>query len=53
MDKKFFSRSSYVTEKATTIMEDNQGAMCIAKNLVAHARTKQIDIHFHYIRSSE
>lgn len=34
-------------------MENNQGAMCIAKNLVAHARTKQIDIHFHYIRSSE
>ncbi len=29
-------------------MEDNQGAIAIAKNPVAHARTKHIDIRFHY-----
>jgi len=34
----------------TTIFEDNQGAIAIAKNPVNHARTKHIDIKFHYIR---
>lgn len=31
-------------KQATFIMEDNQGTICIAKNPVAHARTKHIDI---------
>ena len=31
------------------IMEDNQGAIAIAKNPVTHARTKHIDIRFHYV----
>ena len=30
-------------------MEDNQGAIPIARNPVAHARTKQNDIRYHYI----
>ena len=30
-------------------MEDNQGAIAIAKNPVAHARTKHINIWFHYV----
>jgi len=29
-------------------MEDNQGAITIAKNPVTHARTKHIDIRYHY-----
>ena len=33
-------------------MEDNQGAICIAKNPVAHSRTKHIDIRYHYIRET-
>ena len=31
------------------IMEDNQSAIAIAKNPVAHARTKHINIRFHYV----
>ena len=30
------------------LMEDNQGAIALAKNPVAHARTKHIDIRYHY-----
>ena len=33
-------------------MEDNQGAIAIAKNPIAHARTKHIDIRYHYIREA-
>lgn len=34
----------------TVILEDNQGAIAIAKNPVDHSRTKHIDIRYHYIR---
>lgn len=34
------------------LMEDNQGAIALAKNPVAHARTKHIDIRYHYIREA-
>ena len=33
-------------------MEDNQGAITIARNLIAHAKTKHIDICYHYIREA-
>ena len=33
----------------TVLMEDNQGTIAIAKNAVAHTRTKHIDIRYHYI----
>ena len=33
----------------TVLMEDNQGAIAIARNLTAHARTKHNDIHYHYV----
>lgn len=32
------------------IYEDNQSAICIAKNPQSHGRSKHIDIKFHYIR---
>ena len=35
-----------------TIMEDNQGAIAIAKNPILHARTKYIDIRYHYIHEA-
>jgi len=36
----------------TVIMEDNQGAIAIAKNPIVHNRTKHIDIRFHYVREA-
>ena len=36
----------------TVLMEDNQGAIAISKNPVGHARTKHIDIRYHYIREA-
>jgi len=33
-------------------MEDYQGAMALAKNPVAYAGTKHIDIKYHYIREA-
>ena len=32
------------------LYEDNQSAICIAKNAKNHPRSKHIDIKFHYIR---
>ena len=34
------------------LMEDNQAAIAIARNPVAHARTKHIDIRFHFVREA-
>ena len=39
-----------VEAMSTLILEDNQGAIAIAKNPVNHSRTKHIDIRYHYIR---
>ena len=39
-------------DQATVLMEDNQGAICIAKNPVEHSRTKHIDVRYHYIREA-
>ena len=36
----------------TVINEDNQGAIAIAKNPIAHGRTKHIDIRYHFIRET-
>ena len=35
-----------------TLMEDNQGAIAIARNPVAHTRTKHINIRYHYVREA-
>ena len=37
-------------EKSTVIREDNLSAIAIAKNPITHARTKHIDIKFHFVR---
>ena len=39
-------------EQATIIMDDNQAAICIARNPVMHTRTKHINIHYHYDREA-
>ena len=36
--------------KPTTIFEDNQSAICLAKNPQYHGRAKHIDIKYHYVR---
>ena len=37
-------------EEPIVIHEDNQGAIAMAKNPVGHARTKHIDIRYHFVR---
>ena len=39
-------------EKAVKILEDNQGAIAIAKNPVNHSRTKHFNIKYHFVRDS-
>ena len=36
-------------EEPVVINEDNQGAIAMAKNPVGHARTKHIDIRYHFV----
>ena len=33
-----------------TISSDSQSAICLAKNLTFHARTKHVDIQYHFVR---
>ena len=42
----------YAQNGPTTIFEDNQGCMALAKNPEFHARTKHIDILHHFIREA-
>ena len=37
-------------DSATTIYTDNQSALAVARNPVFHARTKHIEVHYHYVR---
>ena len=42
----------FAQEHPTTIFEDNQGAIELAKNPSHHSRTKHIDIKFHHVRNA-
>ncbi|PPQ82237.1 hypothetical protein CVT24_012925 [Panaeolus cyanescens] len=45
--------SSYVNDlKPTVLYCDNQGAIALSENPVYHARTKHIDIHYHFVRQT-
>ena len=35
---------------AVIIYSDSQSAICLAKNLTFHGRTKHIDVHYHFVR---
>ena len=37
---------------ATTLYEDNQGAIALSKNPKDHPRTKHIDVKYHYVRET-
>ncbi|MCO5552308.1 hypothetical protein L7F22_005819 [Adiantum nelumboides] len=37
-------------DTADTIYTDNQSALVVARNPVFHARTKHIEVHYHYVR---
>ena len=39
-----------IPTKPIVINEDNQGAIALAQNPIAHSRTKHIDVRFHFIR---
>lgn len=49
--QRLLSEIGDVQEKVVE-MEDNQGAIALAKNLVSHSKTKLINIHYHYIRET-
>lgn len=40
----------YEDERATTLYEDNNGAIALANNPIHHARIKHIDIQWHFVR---
>jgi len=37
-------------QKKTVVLFDNQSCIAIAKNLIFHARTKHIEIQYHFVR---
>ncbi|MCO5552218.1 hypothetical protein L7F22_005730 [Adiantum nelumboides] len=37
-------------DTANTIYTDSQSALAVAKNPVFHARTKHIEVHYHYVK---
>src|SRR5665213_2460535 len=41
---------NYTQERPTTLFEDNQSAIALARNPVHHARSKHIDIQHHFVR---
>ena len=50
--RRFLADLKALPEDPTIIMKNNQGAIALAKNPIAHARTKHIDIKYHYIREA-
>jgi hypothetical protein len=48
--RQLLSEFGYQQSKSTTIFEDNQGCIALARNPVLHKRTKHIEIKYHFIR---
>jgi len=48
---KELQRPQYLLDTlGTSIFSDNQACIALAKDPVAHSRTKHIDVRYHYIR---
>ena len=39
-----------ISQEHIRVLCDSQSAICLAKNSVHHARTKHIDVRFHFVR---
>ena len=50
--RRLLSEIKAIPATPTVIKEDNQGTIAVAKNPISHARTKHIDIKFHYVREA-
>ena len=37
-------------DSPTTIFTDSHSALAVARNPIFHARTKHIEVHYHYVR---
>ena len=48
--RSFFSGLGHDTSRATVLRSDSQGSIALAHNPDHHARTKHIDIRYHFIR---
>ena len=48
--KRLMADLSVGQDSATTIYTDSQSAFAIARNPIFHARTKHIEVHYHYVR---
>jgi len=48
---RFLKEIGYDTDKQNTIFCDNQSAIALAHNPEHHARTKHIDIQYHFVRN--
>lgn len=42
-----------IPNRPIILLEDNQGAIALAKNPIGHSRTKHIDIRFHLVREAQ
>ena len=51
--RRFMCDVGYTQEGPTSLMSDNQGAICLTKNPEFHQRTKHIDVRYHYIREEQ
>ena len=48
--RQLLSDSKNKTTSSTLILEDNQAAVCLAKNPQFHGRAKRIDVKYHFVR---
>ena len=50
--RRLLSSIGFKQSTAMTLYEDNQGALGLSRNPINHARTKHIDIKYHFIREA-